>query len=426
MTHLLPLDSWRAEIGIHPWFFWGMAHPQRMPIDSKCSPLTFEYAWQGSDTAGRDDLRRAIERAEEMLSSYLLYRVAPQYTEQTIDWLRYGVTGWERYANADATGRRVAVELPEGYVQAVGIEQLTLINTATVAGGELVYSDEFSTGFDDTFTITLPTAVTDPDQIAVYFAASDRLDGAAVGARWRIEPVRVSISGGNVTIVGRKWLLVKPILYETPRPQALDPTLTTTFVTSLEVYERTTNEAGTSTMTSQALLIYESNDCGACWGRWCCGGGPPASSDPTTTGTVIARAGIRDSQLGLVTPGPAVYDTSAGTWSSVWNCGGMCDPDRVTVRYLAGYPLVGGQMDPHWRGVVAKLATAELKRRICACRESNERLHDLQQDMALQSTQTERYQISQRDYDNPFGLRRGHIQAWKAAQDHILRRGVLA
>jgi len=212
--------------------------------------------------------------------------------------------------------------------------------------------------------------------------------------------------GGNVTIIGRKWLLVKPILYETPRPQALDPTLTTTFVTSLEVYSRTTNEAGNSTTTSQALLIYESNDCGACWGRWCCGGGPPATSDPATTGAVIARAGIRDGQLGLVTPGPAVYDASSGTWSSVWNCGGMCDPDRVTVRYLAGYPLLGGQMDPHWRAVVAKLAAAELKRRICACRESNERLHDLQQDMSLQSTQTERYQISQRDMDNPFGLRK--------------------
>jgi hypothetical protein len=426
MTPLLPPDIWRAELGLHPWFFWGLTHPQLMSIDSKCSPLTFEYGWQGSDTAGRDDIRRAIERAEEMLLSYLGFRVAPQYTEQTVDWPRYGVTGQTRYLDSDATGRRIAVMLPEGHVQAVGIEQLTLIGTATVAGGELVFSDEFSTGFEDTFTITLPTSVTNPDQIAVYFASADRLDGAAVGDRWRIEPVRVSISGGNVTIIGRKWLLVKPIRYETPRPQGLDPTLTTTFVTGLEVYQRTTNEAGNSTTTSQALLIYETNDCGTCWGRWCCGGDPPASSDPATTGVVIARAGIRDSTLGLVTPGAAVYDSSSGTWSSAWHCGGMCDPDRVTVRYLAGWPLQNGQMDRKWQSVVTKLAAAEMKRRICACRESNERLHDLQQDMALQSTQTERYQISQRDYDNPFGLRRGHIQAWKDAQDHILRRGMLA
>lgn len=414
----LPLDIWRAEIGLNPWFFWGMAHNQYMPLNEHCSPLTFEYAWQGSDAAGRDDLRRAIERAEQMLLSYVGYRPAPAYTEQTVDWTRYHQIDQVRYANQDASGRRVAIPLPEGYVQALGVEQLTLIGTATVGGGTLVYSDAFSTGFQDTFTITLPTTVTDPSQIAVYFAAADRLDGQAVGDRWRIEPLLVSISGGNVTIKGRKWLLVRPVLYEAPRPAGLDPTLTTTFVTSLEVYQRTTNQDGNSVTTSQALLIYESNDCGTCWGPcW------SASSDPGTVGTVIARAGIRSSVLGLVTPGAAVYDSSASTWSSAWCCG-YCDPDRVKVRYLAGYPLEDGQMARQWQSVVVKLASAELKRRICACRDTNERLHDLQQDLSLASTTTERYQVSQRDLDNPFGTRRGHIAAWKEAQRHILTRGI--
>lgn len=418
----LPLDIWRAEIDLPPWPFWGMSHPTLMPAMPDCSPLTFEYAWQGSDAAGRDDLRRAIERAEQMLLGYVGYRPAPAYTEQTIDWTRYNQVNQVRYANVDASGRRVAIPLPEGYVQAVGIEQLTLIGTATVAGGSLVYSDEFSTGFQDTFTITLPTSVTDTDQIAVYFAAADRLDGQRLGDTWRIEPVQVSISGGIVTIVGRKWLLVRPVLYETPRPQGLDPTLTSTFVTSLEVYQRTTNGDGNSTTTSQALLIYESNDCGACWGScWC--SGPPASSDPGTVGTVIARAGIRNAVLGYVAPGAAVYDSSAGSWSSAWCCG-YCDPDRVTVRYLAGYPLQNGQMARQWQSIVAKLAAAELKRRICACRDVNERLFDLQQDLSLASTTTERYQVSQRDLDGPFGTRRGHIQAWKEASQHLLRRGI--
>jgi len=140
---------------------------------------------------------------------------------------------------------------------------------------------------------------------------------------------------------------------------------------------------------------------------------------------VIARAGIRDVVLGLVTPGAAVYDSSAGTWSSQWCCtASYCDPDRVQLRYLAGYPLEGRAMARRFREPVAWLASAELKRRICACRDQNERLWQLQQDLTLQATETERYQVSQRDLDNPFGMRRGHIQAWKAVQDHILRRGM--
>jgi hypothetical protein len=80
-------------------------------------------------------------------------------------------------------------------------------------------------------------------------------------------------------------------------------------------------------------------------------------------------------------------------------------------------------MAKRWQQIVTMLAAAEVKRRIVACRETNERLHDLQLDMALQATETERYQRSQQDLDNPFGTRLGHIQAWKMASDHILRRG---
>lgn len=425
MTPLLPIDSWRQELGFHPWHFWGLADSTLMPINSKCSGLVLEYSWQGSDAAGRDDLRRATERAEQLLFDYLGFRVAPQYVATApLPWPRFADTAQTRYRDLDATGRRVAMIAPEGYVQAMGIEQLTVIGTATTAlGGGLVYSTLFNTGFEDTFTITLPWVGTDPDTIAVYFAAADRTFGdTAVGERWRIQPIDVTISGGNVIITGRKWLVVRPILYETPVGAALDPTLAATFVTSLEVYERTTNGNGNSTTTSQALLLYETTDCGQCWGPcWCSGG--TVSSDPGTIGAVIARAGIRDSVLGLITPAAATFDGTS--WVSAACCG-YCDPDRVRLRYLAGWPLEGNQMARQWRSVVALLTAAELKRRICACREVNERLHDLQQDLTLQSTTTERYQVSARDLDNPFGVRRGHVQAWKACQDLVVRRGLTA
>jgi hypothetical protein len=425
MTPLLPLDTWRQEIGLNPWLFWGLGGG---PIvdNSKCSGLLREYSWQGSDTAGRDDLRRAIERAEEKLFSYLGYRVAPQYVEtEPLPWPRWDDTSQVRYRNMDATGRRVAMMAPEFHIQAMGIEQLDLIGTATVAGLDLVYSDEFTSGIHDTFTITMPTTVTDPTELAVYFSIGDRFDDTAVGDRWRIEPVQVSITAGVATIVGRRWLVVKPILYESPVLNALLPNVATNFVTSLDVYRRTTNGNGNTVTTAQATLVYESSDCGG-WGAGWCIGSLNGSTDPGTVGEVIGRAGIRDRTFGFITPAVATYNTTTGLWSSMSACNCYAEPDRVKLRYLAGYPLERGRMAQRWQQVVTMLAAAEVKRRIVACRETNERLHDLQMDMALQATETERYQRSPEDLNNPFGTRLGHIQSWKMAKDHILRRGFIA
>lgn len=418
----LPLDTFRAYLGLHPFHFWGLADTRIVPVTAKCSALTYEYDWQGSDAAGRSSVREAISEAEIMLRGYLGYRPMPEYVDfATADWPRYHDASQSRLWDSDATGRRIAVQAPEGYIQAMGVESLTLIGTAG-----LVFTDPDGDGIKDTWTAQIATTETDTTKLAVYFGAADRLNGDGVGDRWRIEPVTVRIAAGIATIIGRSWLVVDPIRYEKVSPAALDPTVLANFVNAVEVYVRTTNGNGNSITTCQATLVYETNDCGACWGSCCCASGT-TSSDPGTTGEVIARSGIRDSVLGLVTPGAAVYDVGAGTWSSQWCCSASyCDPDRVKLRYLAGYPLENGQMARKFQQVVSRLAAAELKRRICACRETNEKLHDLQQDMALESTQSERYAVAPEDLSNPFGTRRGHIQAWRAVRYDILRRGISA
>jgi len=256
---------------MNPWLFWGLADGTIVVDNSKCSGLVREYSWQGTDAAGRDDLRRAIERAEEELSNYLQYRVAPQYVETLpLEWPRFSDVSMVRYRDLDATGRRVAMIAPEFYINAMGVEQLTPVGTATVGGGTLVYSSVFGPpALNDTFTITLPTTVTDPSEIAVYFSVGDRFDDTAVGDRWRIEPVQVSIAGGNVTIVGRRWLVVRPILYQAPTLNALNPTNAANFVTSLDVYQRTTNGNGLTVNDCQATLQFESSDCGGWGAGWC-------------------------------------------------------------------------------------------------------------------------------------------------------------
>ena len=423
--NLLPLDTFRRLLGLHPYHFWGLAGDRAMPVNAKCSGLTFEYSWQGTDAAGRDDVRAAIERAEQKLTAYVGYAPAPRFVETApLAWPTYFQTPLARNADTGGNGLRVAVQAPEQYVLRMGVESRTLIGQATVGAGTLVYSDQFSTGFNDTFTITLPYAGDDPSAIAVYITAADRPDGAPLSERWRISPVQVTITGGNVVIVGRRWLCVKPLRYESPTGAAIDPVSATNFVTALDVYARTVDGNGTSVATCQATLVYETNDCGG-WGSSYCASG--ASSDPGTVGQVIARGAVRDTALGLVYAAAAVYNASTGTWSDLGCSGCYAEPNRVILRYQAGYPADSqGQMDPAWAEIVTYLAAAELKTRIAACKDVNARLFELQQDMALQSTQTERYQVAPDDLANPFGTRRGHIQAWRAASKRLLTRGTLA
>lgn len=427
MTNLLPLDTFRAKLGLHPYHFWGLAGTQIVPVVAKCSGLTLEYSWQGSDAAGRADVRAAIERAEQKLMAYVGHAPAPRYVETLpIAWPRYFQQPLVRLRDRDGDGLRVAVQAPDGYVLRLGVEQLTAIGTATVGGGTLVYSDQFTSGMDDTFTITLPYAGSDPSEVAVYFAAADCPDGGGLSERWRVRPVHIAITGGNVVITGRRWLCVRPILYEAPGGAAIDPTNSANFATSLRVYQRTTNGDGNSVDTCQSTLIYETTDCGG-WGRNYCGCSAAATTDPGTVGEVIARGAVRDKRAGQVYAAAAVYNVTTGTWSDASCASCYAEPDRVVLRYLAGYPAnAQGEMDDSWAEIVTYLAAAELKTRIAACRDVNERLFELQQDLTLESTQTERYQVSPRDLDNPFGTRRGHVLAWRAAKLRLLTRGMTA
>lgn len=430
MPNLLPLDTFRRLLGLHPYHFWGLAGERVVPINAKCSGLTFEYSWQGSDAAGRDDVRQAIARAEQKLAAYVGYAPAPRFVETApIAWPSYFQQSLVRGRDRDGAGLRVAVQAPEGYIQQMGIESRTLIGQATVGDGTLVYSDAFTSGVNDTFTITLPYAGSDPSAIAVYITAADRPDGAPLGERWRISPVQVQINGGNVVIVGRRWLCVRPLLYERPAAQAIDPSVAANFATALDVYARTVDGNGATVGSCQAALVYETSDCGG-WGRSYCTCSPTTTTDPGTVGEVIARAAVRDQRLGLIYAAAAVYNHETGAWSDLGCSTCYAQPNRVILRYLAGYPADSqGQMDAAWAEIVTYLAAAELKTRVAACQDVNARLFELQQDMALQSTQTERYQVAPADLANPFGTRRGHILAWRAVNANsgrLLSRGTLA
>lgn len=370
------LDTWRAAMGLHPWHFWQLAGVTVVPVNGDCNSVTYEYDWQGSDTAGRATIRDAVARATAMLTAYLGYRPFPAFAEAVVP-VRNG-----------------AAWLPEGHILALGTERLETITdgvgvTPSARDGGNLY---------DTFTATvaIPSGMTlTADQVVCAFAAGDR-DGEPTDARWQIGPVRVTVASGTVTVTGRRWLLVRPALLESATGRALDPLSASSFVSSIALYQRTADTIGATPATAPVVLHYDQDMCG----EW-------ASS--TAVGSGIITNGL----TGQV----RVQATGAG-------CGCERPATRATIRYQAGLPLTAeGVAKPH-ADMLAWLTAAELKRRICACRETNERLWQLQQDLTLQGTETERFGPPQEDLTNPFGPRRGHVQAWRLARQHVLLRGI--
>jgi hypothetical protein len=275
-----------------------------------------------------------------------------------------------------------------------------------------VYSDADGDGLDDTFTVVVATTVTDTAQIAVYFAPADRL--SANLDDWRILPINVVIAGGNATIAGPSWLLVVPALYESVNMQALDPNTASNFVTDVSVQQRTTYTSGTAFNDAQATLEYETRP--VPWWGWV---SPPTggSTDPATVGYAVGRAGMRDAKLGIVTPVKEVYDATTGAWSADYPLY-QWEPDRVTVRYLAGYPLTATQqIDTTMVQLVCRLAAAEMARDIPALLGVNREMYRWQFDLARSGgANDESYALAPDDLTNPFGTRRGHVWAWRTVK----------
>lgn len=403
---IMPLDWWRAEIGYNPWHFWGLADATLYPVNSKCNDVIREYGWQEADAAGRADIRAAIIAAEKLFLDNTGYWPAPVYSSETHAWPRFQNQRLMRTFPVDVRGGWLPVLLNEGHVRACGIKAYTELDDAA----DLIYTDQDGDGLEDTFMCSVATTVTDPAEIAVYFTSGDRLfEDNVLSDRWRIEPVQVTFLAGTATIIGKKWLCVKPSIYEDKAHYPIDPTVAANFITHVSIFRRYTKADGlVSTTDSQAALIWETRPC-----SWGCSGAT-SSTDPAAEGWVTARCGIRDAEAGLVTPAEAVYDAVTGTWYNPWSCISQCsEPDRVLIRVLTGKDLdAKGQMHKPFRTLIARLASAEMTRRICACDIANRELYRWQQDVSrVEGPET--FQINLDVLNNPLGTRRGHIYAWQ-------------
>jgi hypothetical protein len=419
---LLPLDTWRERHQFLPWAFWGFRDDRELSImeSSSCNPILMEYSPQGFGRISREDIRQSLVAAEDKMASFVNTFPAPKFVTSQVLWPRLADSRMIRGAPIGASWDRLGVSMPHYKVQSVGVRALTAISL----NQSFTMTDQDSDGYPDLVTIG-PIAVPDGvplTEIALYFSEGDRV-GTIIDLdddRWRIEPIQVTYSGGQMTIRLRPWLLGKPVLYEPLLPQPLDPAIgSSSYVTTVDVYRRYTYTDGQSTDDSQAVIIWETQPT---HGWWCCCGcnGTPnfagSPMDPAAVARAVARAGIKDSESGVVTPAQSVYNATTQTWAA-FPFGSCQDPDQVLVRYSAGYPLdKRGHMQSSMVDVMINLSTAELLLPPCGCEASTRSVGYLQRDMDRIGQEQELFQVSDRTLNNLFGTRRGHVLAFQQLQ----------
>lgn len=405
---LLSLPRYARIMGINPVHFAGAVGIDVFPLkNNHCSDVWVRESYQYSDHVSHRDLAQSIYDAEWEIARVLGYHPAPRWTSKEM----------HRYPPSLPTSRRVygpvGINARYGKIIQAGRRAVTLVGTATVAGGSLVYQDNDGDNFYETAQITLATSLSDVCEIKVYFTGKDGRQ------EWEIRPHRSKeISGGFVVLTFDSWLFIDPELlgaYPTSADfEAVNVETTANYVTSVDVYREYTD----STVASAEFSWSGNGGFGSLWptaGSCCSGDGCCAVCGTTTQSGCM---GIKDTEAGIVVPYPATYDSDAGVWNgAAWS---LCDTAaQVKLWYYAGdvdeYFLRGDSCEPlsdFWAQTIAWIATCRLEREFCSCSNVNALADNLREDLSRSGSEAS-YQIDFSLLGNPFGTRRGEVMAWK-------------
>lgn len=377
---LLPLDEFARILGIDPWSFNQMKYPAAK--GGQCSDVLFQHPWQ-EDHLSREEVAQAIANAEQMLADELRYWPAPRYfVGEEVKLQR------EKTLHQEGYRKPKPVQLKWHLIQAPGIFKRTSIGT--ISGSDLATSDSDADDINDIFTATITDPaigdITDPNEIALYFQAADRM-GEALDETWRIRPVTISISGTTATIRGHLTLLVKPILQSGVKAKALKAEEAANYVTGLECHRVFTDSTFTEAEPNQGVAIWnnisgcKTDDCGSSQKPLCLG------EDNHKLGTVYAAYGQ---------PCPARR------------------PDRLEVNYLAGLALENGQMQPEMARCVAYLAVSQLANEKCGCERTNKIIAYWKSRVTSFEDEANKAVGYSKDFNNiPFPVTQGGVFAWK-------------
>lgn len=414
---LLSLPRFARIMGIPPMRFYRGMTPAINPMlfaDGGCDDLWFKYDWQDTDKASWYQLATTIESVEQELANLIGYWPAPVFIAEEDH--KYPGPHYQEFKAYGQTikGYMKSIDLSYGKIIAAGRRATTLVGTATTAGGTLVYSDTDGDGYSETATITIPSLLTDRNEIKVYYT------GKGGEPDWEIRmPRRLVASGASISIVFDAWQLINPDLYEdyptSNGMSAIDISTTANYVTSVEVYREYVDN-------SQAPVeFYWESACEFCGGSGC-----DACNATSQDGCFY----MRDANNGIIALSPASYSDSQWV-SDEWVEG--YEPDTAKVWYYAGAVdqkykrgLSTEPLSDFWARIIAYVAVARLERPLCGCTNISA-LSDKLREEYLLSTSGHSFFVPQDIQQCPLGTKWGEVWAWRQIHHSVKdKRGSFA
>lgn len=409
----LPLDTFARIFGMHPLHFNQVVIPD---IGAPCDVIMFQHTWQTADAVSREEIAIAIAEAESRMEQYLHFRLAPTWEKD--EWRGLGrpfQSEYVNYSRRDVRGFHQSVTGDWGYLIAGGTEAKTLIE----ADATIVFTDKDGDGYFETATVTVPTSVTDVNEIAIYYPGKDADD------TWEIRPTQVSILAGVATITFRREMVVLEDLLEAMDTQdsQVDGLDDAQFLETVDVYRHWNDPS------LQAQLLWEpiALGCGFCGASGC-----DNCAYAFTYGCLLGRGDPRQSIMSFQ---PATWN--ADTFSFDWGEWAIRrQADIVRLNYYGGFQnkrlKYDKRMDPQWERAVAYMAMCLLERPPCTCALGswNRWRSDLllargsEDGIAIFQPLSSRSTLSN-PLDNPFGTRRGELYAWSKCVNFAIGSAVL-
>lgn len=407
---LLSLDRYCWIMGIEPAAFNQAVSNIVFPNGTACTPWP-QHAFQDHDHTSREDLAREIALAEQDIANYMGWWPAPRWIEQDVQmWPRFHRPEYYDIGGYNVRFQRKGIKASYGKIIEPGQRAVTLIASPTVAGGTIVFSDEDGDGFDETVTVTANTTLTNQCELKVYTYDHDG------EPEWEIRPARTKvIAGGVLTATFYAWQFIDPDLWE-QLPTYADGGMPTIdmdeaiYVAAVDVYREYNDETATS-----ATFYWEPEPSSI--GSFC----TFCSNVGCVRCTLTEQDGcaqIRDAEFGYLGAAPGSYDDDDGQWeSAAWS---VCrDPDTVKFNYYCGNLSELNRanrrcdgLSDQWARIIAWLATARLRRPACDCGAAGALIEWLQEDVS-RNTRDGSYTVLWDDLSNPFGVRRGEIEAYR-------------
>lgn len=351
---LLPIDRYYEIMSGRLSCHFNQVNGAKVPPVSGCDDI-----WSQAD---REDLAWTIFQAEQMIAHEAGFWPAPKYITNEEIFISGPTWGNCGYQNSRSIRRSTRVrsdwwdaefETQYKYVQAFGTEQLTLIQS----GAPVVYANQIPDYYDreetaligdpGTLYSFIETTCTNPCNVAVFFREEDGAWDTA-DPRWEIRPLKVDIDNGNLYITGESCMFVQPSLWELDEYSNPDDAWKidfelTNLVDWVDIYCRTTYQGTPITLNWEGVC-----DCGA----------------PCGHSQQGACAYVTDFGRGYFAPRAATWNGSAHVYATPTYSRA---PVKMTVNYLAGYPLDSRtcRMDPKLEAAVVALTNALLPEPPC-------------------------------------------------------------